>query len=108
MDDSNQIEVPPSFLALFASPSGHRLLEPMAVVRQRYELCEDLAQMLTEQASVQMFKSGGSESEVLGKMRLALTSEGSPVQPMEATWVIRRLAELLGWEAPPEEAPSGE
>ena len=46
MDDPNQIEVPPSFLALFTSPSGHRLTEAMSTIRERYELCEDLAQML--------------------------------------------------------------
>jgi hypothetical protein len=100
MDDFNQIEVPPSFVALFTSPSGIRLTEPMSTVRQRYELCEDLAQMLTEQASTALFKSGGSEREVLEKMRLALAADESPVQPAEATWVVRRLAELLGWDAP--------
>lgn len=101
MEDPNQIEVPPSFTALFASPSGYRLLEPMSVVRQRYELCEDLAQMLTEQASTVLFKSGGSQREVLERMQLALTGPESVVQPAEATWVVRRLAELLEWEAPP-------
>jgi hypothetical protein len=98
MDDFNQIEVPPSFLALFTSPSGHRLLEPMSTVRQRYELCEDLAQILTEQASTALFSTGGSEAEVLEKMQLALATPESPVQPAEAVWVVRRLAELLGWE----------
>lgn len=100
MDDSNQIEVPPSFLALFTSPSGHRLTEPMSEVRRRYELCEDLAQMLTEQASAVAFKSGDPEPEVLRRMHAALTVEGSPVAPAEAGWVVTRLAELLGWEAP--------
>jgi len=100
MDDPNQIEVPPSFLALFTSPSGLRLTEPMATVRVRYELCEDLAQMLTEQAASAQFKSGAGEGEVLEKMQLALTAEGSPVQPHEAGWVVRRLAELLGWPFP--------
>lgn len=100
MDDYNQIEVPPSFVALFASPTGHKLLEPMSVVRQRYELCEDLAQMLTEQAATAQFKTGGSEREVLAQMRLALEAEGSPVQPAEAAWVVTRLAELLNWELP--------
>jgi hypothetical protein len=100
MDDYNQIEVPPSFVALFTSPSGVRLTESMATVRQRYELCEDLAQMLTEQASTALFKSGGSEREVLEKIELALMAAGSPVQPAEATWVVRRLAELLGWDGP--------
>jgi hypothetical protein len=72
----------------------------MATVRERYELCEDLAQLLTEQASVNLFKSGASEQEVMEKMQLALSAEGSPVQPPEASWVVRRLAELLDWKAP--------
>jgi hypothetical protein len=100
MDDSNQLEVPPSFLALFTSPSGHRLTEPIAVVRARYEICEDLAQMLTEHASTAMAQSNSTEREVLRKMGDALAAEGSPVQAAEGSWVIRRLAELLGWEAP--------
>lgn len=98
MDEYNQIEPPPSFVALFASPSGHKLLEPMSTVRQRYELCEDLAQALTEQAAVNLFKSGGSEREVLQKMELALTAEDSPISASEANWVVTRLAELSGWE----------
>jgi hypothetical protein len=103
MDDPNQIEVPASFLALFTSPSGYKLTEPMSAVRVRYELCEDLAQMLTERATVSVSPSGGDEGEVLRRMQLALTGAESPVQPREARWVVRRLAELLGWEDPGEE-----
>jgi hypothetical protein len=101
MEDPNQIEVPPSFTALFATPSGHRLTQPMSAVRERYELCEDLAQMLVERAGAEQFSSGAPEQAVLGKMRLAFEGEGSPLQPAEAQWVIRRLAELLGWEPLP-------
>lgn len=100
MDDENQIEVPPSFTALFASPSGHKLLQPMSVVRQRYELCEDLAQVLVDQAATALFKSGRPEGEVLESIRTGLAAGGSGVEPPEAAWVTRRLAELLGW-APP-------
>ena len=100
MDDPNQIQVPPSFVALFTTPSGHRLTEPMATVRARYELCEDMAQMLSEQAAAAQFKSGASEREVLAKMELALCGEGAPLQPAEAGWVVTRLAEILGWELP--------
>ena len=100
MDDENQIEVPPSFVALFASPSGHRLLEPMSVVRQRYELCEDLAQVLIDQAATALFKSGGSEADVLGSIQAGLASGESGVQPAEAAWIVQRLAELLGWTPP--------
>jgi hypothetical protein len=103
MDDFNQIEVPPSFVALFTSPSGVKLTAPMSTVRQRYELCEDLAQMLTEQAATTLFKSQGSEREVLRGIRAALSGEGSVVEPNEAFWVSTRLAELLGWDAPPQD-----
>lgn len=103
MDDPNQIEVPPSFLALFTSASGLRLTEPISFVRERYELCEDLAQMLMEQAATAQFKSGGSEREVLRKMQAGLQDAGSPVQPAEAAWVVRRLAEMLGWHYPQED-----
>ena len=98
MDDPNQIEVPPSFLALYSTPTGHRLTEPMSTVRERYELCEDLAQLVTEQAATAQFKSGGSEREVLEKIQLALSAEDSPVTSAEAVWVVRRAAELLDWK----------
>ena len=100
MDDPNQIEVPPSFLALFSSPSGHRLTEPVSFVRERYELCEDLAQALTEQAAAAQFRTGDAQEVVLRKMGAALSEEGSALQGGEAQWVVRRLAELLGWAMP--------
>jgi len=100
MDDFNQIEVPPSFVALFTSPSGHRLIQPMGKIRERYELCEDMAQMLTDQAGTALFKSGGTPREVLAKMKLALLGAESVLQADEAAWVVTRMAELLGWEGP--------
>lgn len=95
-DDANQIDVPASFCALFSSPAG-RLTEPIAVVRQRYELCEDLAQMLVDQAATLQFKTGRPEAEVLQGMEAGLTGDGAVVSVDEASWVIKRLAELLGW-----------
>lgn len=101
MDDpQNQIEVPPSFTALFAAPGGQRLIEPVKVVRERYELCEDMAQMLTEQAATAQFKTGAGEHEVLAGMRHALSQGDGPLQPREAQWVVTRVAELLGWALP--------
>jgi len=100
MDDFNQIEVPPSFLALFTAPAGHRLIQPMGTIRDRYELCEDMALMLTDQAGTALFKSGGSTHEVLAKMKLALLGADSVLQADEADWVVTRIAELLGWEFP--------
>lgn len=99
MDDFNQIEVPPSFMALFASPSG-RLTEAMSTVRERYELCEDLAQLLTEQASSLQFKTGRPEAELLRTIQLGLSDADSAVSPAESGWVVTRLAELLDWPSP--------
>ena len=99
MDDSNQIHVPPSFTALFASPSG-RLTEPVSIVRERYELCEDLAQLLTEHASSLRDRTGSPEAGLLRTIQLGLSQADAQVRPFEADWVVRRLAELLGWEAP--------
>ena len=98
MDDANQIAVPPSFLEIFTAPGGYKLTEPMAHIRARYELCEDMAQMLTEQASMRQFELGVTGEAVLEKMHQGLAAPGSPLPPAEATWVIRRLAELLGWD----------
>lgn len=100
MDDPNQIEVPPSFVALFASPGGYRLKQPMNEVRERYELCEDLAQILCEQASTAAFKSGASPGEVLARMQAALSAEGGSLRESEPAWVVTRVAELLAWELP--------
>jgi hypothetical protein len=100
MQDFNQIDVPPSFLALYTSPAGHRLTEPMSAIRDRYELCEDLAQALTDQASSTLFRSGEPEGRVLERIRTALSGPDSAVQPAEAGWVVTRLAELLDWHGP--------
>jgi hypothetical protein len=99
MDDANQIHVPPSFTALFTSPSG-RLTEPASVVRERYELCEDLAQLLTEHACDMRSRTGRPEAELLRTMQLGLSEAGAQVRPFEAGWVMKRLAELLDWEVP--------
>jgi glucose 1-dehydrogenase len=72
----------------------------MPKVRERYELCEDLAQMLVDQAETARFKSGGDERETLARMELALSDGGSALERAELSWVITRLAELLGWERP--------
>jgi hypothetical protein len=98
-DSFDQIEIPPSFAALYTSPSG-RPTAPRTEVRARYELCEDLAQHLTEVAQTTMFDLGLSEDLVLARCLTGLQAEPAVVTAGEAVWVIRRLAELLGWEDP--------
>ena len=100
MSDENQIEIPPSFTALFADRSGTRLRTPISEVRQRYEACEDLATHLTEHARILAHVEVPSEDEVLQRIHTGLRSEGAGVTQDEARWVVLRLAELLGWQMP--------
>ncbi len=100
MSDEYQIEIPQSFLALYSDARRQRLSAPWHEVAQRYELCEDLAQLLTTTAKDMEFSLGIAESDVLSRVHLGLLGEGAVVTPPEAQWVVCRLAELLGWALP--------
>ena len=99
--DDNQFIVPPSFVALFVPPGRIKPTEPREVIAARYELCEDLAQMLIEHAQAVQFDTGADEAEVLSRMHRGLVvAPERVVDEAEARWVTRRLAELLGWADP--------
>jgi hypothetical protein len=100
MSDESQIVVPPSFIALYLAPGGTRPQAPRAEIAARHEFCEDLATMLTEHASTKLWELGVAESDVLERMHRGLLAGDAVVTPAEAEWVVRRLAELLGWAAP--------
>ena len=105
MDDDNQILVPPSFTALYAD-ARQRLREPAAVVRARYELCEDLAHHLVEQAQTLYHVQAPSESGILRRIHAGLCTPESGVSPAEAGWTVTRLTELLNWPCPELAPPS--
>ncbi|MFN3416480.1 MAG: ATPase with chaperone activity [Caldimonas sp.] len=96
-DDSRHIEVPPSFVALFVEPGRIKPREPWAVISQRYELCEDLAQLLTDTARTTLWELQATEADVLGRIGRGLAQGPLDLSTNEAQWVLRRLAELLGW-----------
>lgn len=100
MSDDNQFIVPPSFIALFVPPGGIKPRASREHIAERYEFCEDLAQMLTETASTKLFELSVAEADVLERIHRGLLVEGAPVDADEARWVVTRLAELLGWPAP--------
>jgi len=100
MPDDNQTVIPRSFIDLFIPPGAHRPREPREVVAARYELCEDMAQMLTEHARIKLFELGVTEEDVLDRVRQGLLVPGSVVAQDEAGWVVCRLAELLDWPMP--------
>ncbi|HBW61749.1 hypothetical protein [Comamonas kerstersii] len=99
MDDTSQIQPPESFANLFRSRAGV-LKTPIAEVVARYELCEDLACHLVEQAQTVYHAGSTSEEGVLLGFHTAISGEGAMVSAKEAGWVIQRLAELLEWKAP--------
>ncbi|WP_313074771.1 hypothetical protein [Melaminivora sp.] len=98
-EDDNQILIPPSFSALHCD-ARQRLTASMAHVRERYELCEDLAGHLVEQAQLLYHREGASEAGVLAGIHAGLCAPGSGVDAAEARWITLRLAELLAWRSP--------
>ncbi|MFY7905162.1 MAG: ATPase with chaperone activity [Burkholderiaceae bacterium] len=95
MSPDNQIVIPPSFVAVYTDPGRHKPREPWAHVAQRYELCEDMAQMLVNPASEQMHKMGITPDDVAHTCVQGLLNPESGLLADEAVWVGRRLAELL-------------
>lgn|GEM_PF-416012 len=96
MSDDDQTLIPPSFTALYADARG-RLTLPREEFRARYELCEDMAQLLVERSQDIHHGQGVSEDIVLARTQAGLASEGAGFSAAEAAWVTTRLAELLGW-----------
>ncbi len=105
MSEENQSEIPRSFIALFIPPGRIRPTESREHIASRYEFCEDLATMLLEHARNLMFDLGITEHDVLERCHRGLIGEdvSDPAIALhEADWIVRRLAELLGWEDPGE------
>lgn len=100
MPEDSQIVVPPSFVALFVPPGRVKPGASREHIAERHELCEDLAQALTEPAATRLWELGLSEDLVLERMGQGLCTAASGLSAQEARWVLRRLAELLDWPDP--------
>ena len=99
MSDDNQIVIPPSFIALFVEPGRTKPSVTKEEIYARYDFCEDMASMLTEQATAKFWELGITQTDVLERIYQGLTVADVGVNLREAQWVVTRLAELLGWEA---------
>lgn len=97
MSEGNQIVIPESFVALYLDPGRIKPRESREFIAQRYDLCEDMAQMLVEPSRTTLWELGITESDVLDRTRLALNGGGLDLSESEIVWVVRRLAELLEW-----------
>lgn len=100
MDDGNQTYIPPSFWVLYVPPGKIKPSLGLREMAARYELCEDLAQLLTEQAANQQFQLGITEDLALDRCLQGLLATPEVVSEVEARWVVCRLAELLQWPLP--------
>ena len=96
MSSDSQIFVPPSFIALFVAPGRLKASAAHDHIAERYELCEDLSQMLLETAQAQRWRLGVTGSDVLERIQRGLPDSGLDLSEAEAGWVMTRLAELLG------------
>jgi hypothetical protein len=97
VSDENQIQIPESFIQLFVDPGRIKPREPREFIATRYDLCEDMAQMLIEPARETLWSLGIAESDVLERMQLGLSDGKTDLTDDEARWVVRRLQELLEW-----------
>lgn len=96
MRDDYQIFIPPSFEALYIDPR-RRLTLPLADFRARYDLCEDMAQLLVEQCRSIHHAQGVAEDMILERVGAGLADAASGFTAAEARWIVTRLAELLDW-----------
>ena len=101
MTEEFQIHIPPSFMALYLPPGKIKPTLGQREMAKRYELCEDLANLLTEKAANLQFTLGITEDLVLQQCESGLLAEPAVVIPSEARWVVCRLAELLNWPMDP-------
>ena len=97
--DAYQIQIPPSFQALYVDARG-RLIVPLDAFRARYELCEDMAQLLVDRSQALHHDQGIAEDLILARTRSGLSDPEAGFSAAEAGWVVTRLAELLGWDCP--------
>ena len=100
MSDENQLIVPPSFIALFIDPGRDRPNAPRQHIAARYDLCEDMANLLVAPAQAMAAGNELDRGGVLQRCSLGLRADPATFSESEAAWVVRRLAELLDWPPP--------
>jgi len=95
----HQIHLPPSFTDLYKDPTRPYAKPslPFAEICERYEWCEDMAQMLCEPALNQMASLHITEQDVIERTFQGLLLSPEVMSAPECMWVLQRLCELLNW-----------
>ena len=95
MSEDNQIVIPGSFLALYLSPGRSKPSAPQAEILGRYELCEDMAQMLLDTANTKKWELGVETQDIVARIQQGLQGGEAGLSEAEAQWIALRLAELM-------------
>jgi len=98
MSDDSQILVPASFIALYVAPGKIKPDISRQILIERYEFCEDLAQVLLEQAKTKQWELGISRDIVIERIAKGLSQTPGLVSDLEIQWLMTRLNELLDSE----------
>ena len=95
----HQIHLPPSFTDLYKDPTRPyaKPVLSFAEICERYELCEDMAQMLCEPSLNQMAALHITEEDVIERNFQGLRLSPELLNAQESIWVMQRLCELLNW-----------
>lgn len=94
MYKDSQLYIPASFIALFIDPGQTKPHTPLADIAQRYDWCEDMAQLLVNTTQTQTHRLGITASDVIATVRRNL-HQSETFTPAEADWIVLRLDELL-------------
>lgn len=92
-----QINVPASFLALYTPEGQARPTPSRQWLEDRHELCEDLAQLLTEKVKDKVWQLGITESDAMQRIERGLPALSLDLSPVECQWIMTRVAEILQW-----------
>ena len=95
MSNDSQIVLPASFVALYVAAGKIKPDISRDAMLERYEFCEDLAQMLLEQAKTKQWDLGISQDVVMERIATGLAQPSALMTEAEAQWVITRLHELM-------------
>ena len=95
--DHNQTLVPGSFLLLHSRHG--RALKPREEIEARHELCEDVA-LHGAAFLADRHREGDDTSAALQRCHDGLRADPGAFSAGEAAWVVRRVAEIQGWEQP--------
>jgi hypothetical protein len=95
MSFERQIHIPASFVAIY-TPSGRVRPEASRLwLEERYELCEDLSQLLANQVKDKVWQMGITESDALERVEHGLEHVDLELSDSECQWVMTRTKEVL-------------